>query len=496
MRNASLWLMLSCTLFLGTGVFFHGYLTDDTFIHMQFARNLVEGNGISFNPGERSYGCTSPGWILLLAASGALRPSYFFWAKLWGVLAGLASIYFFYRLAGILLPDRKYAVAATFVWAGNAWLLRWSNSGMETSLAAMLVVASLYFHLSNRRVSTAIALGLGFLVRPETALLILIVLLDLAVRKRYREALRVGLLAALIALPWLVFARVYFGSFLPDTAAAKAGTAPGLGEILRGANRPAKALGLTNGLEAALFVVSILLGSARSFWKGFLKPAVAPSLWLVSLPLFYVLAGYQVISRYLVPVIPVLVLLGFWSLEWLARRTGAARRGVLLGVVLSALLVVQNLAVTFIVVYPHTHRFSESVRQGLVKMAVWFRDNTPPGATVAIPDVGVFGFYSERRIFDLAGLVSPEVIPLLKGGDWESVVEHMSFAQVARPEFLVDRSTDSLRLVRSGEWAEVYEPLLGVRVESLGVTQPGTYFYTAYRIRWDAYDRIAARSRR
>src|SRR6267378_4488557 len=44
-----------------------GYLTDDTFIHLQYARHLAAGAGPVFNVGERVYGCTSPLWIGLIA---------------------------------------------------------------------------------------------------------------------------------------------------------------------------------------------------------------------------------------------------------------------------------------------------------------------------------------------------------------------------------------------------------------------------------------------
>ena len=50
-----------------------GYLTDDTFIHLQYARHLSLGHGLVFNPGERVYGCTSPLWATLIADGMALH---------------------------------------------------------------------------------------------------------------------------------------------------------------------------------------------------------------------------------------------------------------------------------------------------------------------------------------------------------------------------------------------------------------------------------------
>ncbi|HKW50623.1 MAG TPA: hypothetical protein VJQ53_02725, partial [Candidatus Eisenbacteria bacterium] len=53
---------------------FLGYLTDDTFIHLQFAKNLIGGHGFAFNAGEPTYGSTSPLWVLLLAGVGRFVP--------------------------------------------------------------------------------------------------------------------------------------------------------------------------------------------------------------------------------------------------------------------------------------------------------------------------------------------------------------------------------------------------------------------------------------
>jgi hypothetical protein len=44
-----------------------GYITDDTFIHLQYAKHLADGTGLVFNIGEPVYGCTSPLWAALIA---------------------------------------------------------------------------------------------------------------------------------------------------------------------------------------------------------------------------------------------------------------------------------------------------------------------------------------------------------------------------------------------------------------------------------------------
>jgi hypothetical protein len=53
------------------------------------------------------------------------------------------------------------------------------------------------------------------------------------------------------------------------------------------------------------------------------------------------------------------------------------------------------------------------IQNEMVTMARWLRENTPPGALVAAHDIGALGHYGERPLLDLAGLVSPEIVPLL-----------------------------------------------------------------------------------
>ncbi|MCX6037342.1 MAG: hypothetical protein NTW99_05555, partial [Chloroflexi bacterium] len=39
----------------------------------------------------------------------------------------------------------------------------------------------------------------------------------------------------------------------------------------------------------------------------------------------------------------------------------------------------------------------------------WLRDHTPPDASVGTLEVGMIGYYSQRRMIDFAGLIQPEV---------------------------------------------------------------------------------------
>ncbi|MEN6410100.1 MAG: hypothetical protein ABFD44_10375, partial [Anaerolineaceae bacterium] len=62
-------------------------------------------------------------------------------------------------------------------------------------------------------------------------------------------------------------------------------------------------------------------------------------------------------------------------------------------------------------------RYAEDVaiiESEMVDTAQWVAKNTPTNTLVAAHDIGALGYYSERQLIDLAGLVTPEVIPFLR----------------------------------------------------------------------------------
>ena len=85
-RNPAL--RLALLLFAIGAVFYREAVMDDTFIHLQYARNLAERGELAFNVGEPSLGMTSPVWILLLALFGSSLMA----AKLLSVAAGAVSV--------------------------------------------------------------------------------------------------------------------------------------------------------------------------------------------------------------------------------------------------------------------------------------------------------------------------------------------------------------------------------------------------------------------
>ena len=119
------------------------YTPDDTYIYLRTAFNLASGEGMSFNPGGSSYSVTGPLWALLIGAGSWMGLDPYIVAKgLDLTFAGL-SVLALQLLVFTATGDRVFSVLAALMLAGDAWLLRWAGSGMETSLALLLTCVAL-----------------------------------------------------------------------------------------------------------------------------------------------------------------------------------------------------------------------------------------------------------------------------------------------------------------------------------------------------------------
>jgi hypothetical protein len=71
----------------------------------------------------------------------------------------------------------------------------------------------------------------------------------------------------------------------------------------------------------------------------------------------------------------------------------------------------------------------------------WLRDNTHENAVIAMEGIGYQGTYSNRKIIDLAGLVSPEIVRISKECATNGEFYYRAFQEL-RPDFIVLRHTE------------------------------------------------------
>jgi hypothetical protein len=140
-----------------------------------------------------------------------------------------------------------------------------------------------------------------------------------------------------------------------------------------------------------------------------------PILWAVALVGLYAArlpADYQH-GRYVIPSLPSLILTGVIGLVWLAQRA----KGSLVGRVVSRTLVISSAIAFFyfaLIVGPAAYRLDvHIINEEMVASAQWIAEHIPADDLLAVHDIGAVGYFAPRPILDLAGLVSPEIVPVI-----------------------------------------------------------------------------------
>lgn len=301
------WLLwLSAAVFLLGVLRYAGAQLDDSFISFRYARNLVEGHGLVFNPGERVEGYTNLLFVLLsavfigvgidpLAGAGLVTFS--------SALAALAVTALLVRevmeAAGADLDaSRRAAVTAMSLLLTAEGFAYWSVAGMETTLfAALLALAVLQLlreERQHRGHASAALFTLLALTRPEGVLAAAVALGAALVLARLRlDGAGAGPGPAVADSPTPVragqghlrqeapAAGVTGAGARPDVtgrpAASREGTAPGrsvAGTPASGGLRTMRRLAVTAGLTAAGMAALFLW---RLGYYGSLLPNTFPA---------------------------------------------------------------------------------------------------------------------------------------------------------------------------------------------------------------------------
>lgn len=400
-----------------------GFPLDDAWIHQTYARNLADLGEWSFIPGVPSAGSTSPLWTLFLSLLHLISNQT---PYLLTFLLGAVCLWCVSNLGEWLFrweTGVKTTVPLAGIFLALEWHLVWAGaSGMETLLTAAIILTVFVLLRSGTTKGMLLAgllTGIGVWVRPDTVTLAGPMLFYIFFHyPKWKDKLKISLWSLGIGLipflGYLIFNQLLSGQFWPNTFYAKQAEYAVMQQssiLVRYGRLMVLPMVGAGSLLLPGFVYKAVESIKRRdwYWIGVL-------LWWFGYNLIYASSlpvTYQH-GRYLIPAMPVFFLTGLiGSAEWIGTyRANDGTKWVLQKVWQISLVLV--LMVFFGLGASSYARDVAIINTEMAAAAKWINENTASDDLIAVHDIGAVGYFSQRNIIDLAGLVTPEVIPIIR----------------------------------------------------------------------------------
>ncbi|MCP3959754.1 MAG: hypothetical protein GY719_18050 [bacterium] len=425
---------------------------EDALIVLRYARNIADGVGFVFNPGERILGVTTPLHTLLSAGY---------------VMMGRDIAPAIQNVSGVIFLTLEAWLTAKILQRTHAPIVgglvaivllinlnfNYLYFGMETHLFAFLILLSFHLLQTRREVLCGLALGLAFLTRYDAALMALLIGLALLAERR-KPPWRLAVAFFAVVTPWLLFSTVYFGSIVPSPLAAKKDYYPALGYVrqvfdyyreyfsaLAGVFVPAEAVRSAISWLFPAFAFAGCLSLVKAS-RDYLVLILSGALLVVVYAALGPDPGFRWHYYMLNPVLTMLFLVGVYEVMrfglWrglpLLGAGGEARARSIPRVAFAVLLVWS--VVTLFGRLDHRYKPDPHTRQ-LYSIAAWLDERYPDETSLLQPSIGILGYETNLRMIDHAGLVTP-------GLYYYDGIVHTPMAQV------LDRHRPDLVLVPEG----------------------------------------------
>jgi len=328
------------------------YLTlfDDAMVSMRYARNLAEGFGLVWNPGEYVEGYTNLLWTLWMALLHLIpvdESKIYLLVMLSGVAILLLNTYTVRLIASALTEHTLAVDLATALSAFYYPLIFWTLRGMEVGLVTLQVSLMVLLGLrltetfSHRRLLALCALfSSSLLTRPDALVPCLAVMLFLLISETpERRKVLCGLALALAGTIGMhtLFRYHYYGDLLPNTYYLKMTGIPFMHRLDRGLTYFLQILVYKLALPISLAVPLLLKreGDGAAGANRLLLPVFV----IMGQLCYSVYVGgdaweiFMFSNRFITPAIPLLFILTAMGLE---RITSQARPKYIISVCLAA----------------------------------------------------------------------------------------------------------------------------------------------------------------
>lgn len=418
------------------------FLCDDAYISFRYARNLAEGHGFVFNPGQGApvEGVSNLLWVWILTPISAAGFDLGVASRVLSIASGLLLLGLVHRVL-----DRRLRLGYGSVLFGTLFVALsppiavWSTGGLATMPFA-LGVFWLYERLLGdpgqpRARGAAVAAASVVMLRAEGLAWVLLFVLPAGYMARggrnrgLRAAVGQVLLVALLVQGALVAWRLRtFGVPFPNTVYAKVGLTAE--QVVRGGHY---GLATLTVFPATLIGLALIPAARRRMaataWVGAMAGVFGTLAFCV-----FVGGDFMAMFRFAVPAIAPLAILMASGVDALAPQ-GGVRRALVVVAVLGNLVgatlphfgvePVRSLVRSLASDSPRPVRSQWERLNGqrnsardFLRLGEALRQASPEGSSLIARGIGAVGYRSDLRIFDAHGLTSAEVAhaPIQRSG--------------------------------------------------------------------------------
>jgi arabinofuranosyltransferase len=376
------------------------FLVDDAYISFVYSKNLINGNGLTYN-GLLVEGFSNLSWVILLSPFINANLDIIKFARFFSIISGIVSLTLVFNLAQKIVKRNKLSTSllASCSVAVLSPFLAWTMGGLETILLSSLIMVLIYIEWMEfdvRKILSPFLIFIISLTRPEGIIVFPIWVAYLYIKNN--KNLKIVLMEAiLVIIPFFIYILLrwyYYGYPLSNTAYLK--LSPSISTSIEAAHwlwnflmlRPIFSLILLSGI-----IITIL---NKHFEKGFLL-VIGISIGFIA---FIVFSGrdWMPHHRFIAPIIP---LMSFPIAILIDSIQGKLFQKI---VVITLIIGIGfELFMTYSQYLPLSVEFGRYTA-GLKQAGIWINENTRDDATIAVVDAGALAYYGNRKTIDILGL--------------------------------------------------------------------------------------------
>ncbi|MBI3046079.1 MAG: hypothetical protein HYY86_00830 [Candidatus Harrisonbacteria bacterium] len=458
------------TVFLPIEKILSYFVIDDAFYYFKIASNIAKGLGPTFD-GEHFTNGYHPLWMGLLALIYYFIPADKILAV--KVILGLSAVLYFFtalivwRIINFFIKDRivQYILLGAYVL--NPWNLTFYLNGLETPLSLLffswliLICLEIFSGQDSDKnfILAGIISGLLILARLDYGLFAAFTVLAIIWKRGsdWQKLTWFCLPAALLAGPWFLYNKIYFGSFFPTSGLAytlinhrlffyKSRSLARI--ILWSIYNFGGALAFslqTIGLPMSRYAIEAWARSAAwlLLFAGFLASPVI-YLWKRKGLGFLKSAGWTIFAIFFLGFLSLALVHG--GIRW-SNRPWYFSIFPIVAILFAVLLISEEpfsfyqkrISVFFLIFYLISYGFyakdiffQQANQADMYRLAVWARNHLPENARMASFNSGIMGYFSGRFVLNADGLVNQQAYEAMKENRlWE-------FFQKSNINYIID----------------------------------------------------------